>query len=166
MLKIMGKEKFNFIDLGSGDAKKTKIIIQKAIEEKYDFEYIPMDISHDANLDLIERFSKEFPDLKITALTSLFEEGIQWVQSNKPEKNVYIFVGGTIGNVTLEENAVFVKMLGEKMKKGDQIFVAFDKMKDPEVIMRAYLDNGYERTFIMNSLKRLNRELEANFDLE
>ena len=102
-----------------------------------------MDISHGANLDLIERYSKDLPELRITTLTSHFEEGIQWVQKNKPEKNVYIFVGGTIGNSTLEENEQFAKFIGEKMKKGDQLFVAFDKMKNPEVIARAYLDNGY-----------------------
>ena len=52
------------------------------------------------------------------------------------------------------------------MKKGDQIFVGFDKMKKAEVITRAYLDNGYEERFIINNLKRLNKELGSNFDLE
>ena len=80
----------------------------------------------------------------MTALTSQFEEGIKWVEDNKPEKNVYFFVGATIGNASKEENERFVKYLGEKMKKGDQIFVGFDKMKNAQVITRAYLDNGYE----------------------
>ena len=79
----------------------------------------------------------------MTALTSQFEEGIRWVQEKKKDKNVYIFVGATIGNATKEENEHFVKYLGGKMKKGDQIFVGFDKMKNAQVITRAYLDNGY-----------------------
>ena len=53
-------------------------------------------------------------------------------------------MGATIGNATREENEHFVKYLGGKMKKGDQIFVGFDKMKNAQVITRAYLDNGYE----------------------
>ena len=72
MLALMGRQKFNFIDLGAGDASKTYIILKKGLEEKYNFEYIPLDISHDANLDLIKRFSVDFPELKITALTSQF----------------------------------------------------------------------------------------------
>ena len=75
-----------------------------------------------------------------------------------------MFIGGTIGNSTLEENEKFAKFMGEKMKKGDQLFVAFDKMKDPEVIERAYLDNGYESQFLINGLKRVNKELEADFN--
>lgn len=51
------------------------------------------------------------------------------------------------------------------MKKGDQIFVGFDKMKSAEVITRAYLDNGFEQKFLLNNLKRLNKELDANFNL-
>ena len=37
------------------------------------------------------------------------------------------------------------------MKKGDQIFVGFDKMKSAEVITRAYLDNGFEQKFLLNN---------------
>ena len=52
----MGPGKFNLIDLGAGDASKTQILLRKALEQKYDFEYIPMDISHDSNKGLVERF--------------------------------------------------------------------------------------------------------------
>ena len=52
----MGQGKFNFIDLGAGDASKTEILLRKALEKKYDFEYIPMDISYDSNKGLLERF--------------------------------------------------------------------------------------------------------------
>lgn len=93
----------------------------------------------------------------MTTLTSQFEEGIKWVSQHKEEKNVYFFVGATIGNATEEENEHFVKYLGSNMKKGDQIFVGFDKMKSAEVITRAYLDNGYEHRFLINNLKRLNK---------
>ena len=61
-----------------------------------------MDISHDSNLGLFERFSNQYPGLSMTTLTSQFEEGIKWVEENKKEKNVFFFVGGTIGNATEE----------------------------------------------------------------
>ena len=102
MLQMMGKEKFNLVDLGAGDASKTQILIEKAMNQKYDFEYLPMDISHDSNLGLFERFSNQYPGLSMTTLTSQFEEGIKWVEENKKEKNVFFFDGGTIGNATEE----------------------------------------------------------------
>ena len=82
--------------------------------------------------------------MKVTAVTAQYEEGIDWICKNRPGKNVYIFVGGTIGNKTEEENKMFVKMLGENFQQGDLISVGFDRFKNPEIITRAYLDNGYE----------------------
>ena len=100
MLEMMGPSKFNLIDLGAGDASKTRILLEKALSKKIDLEYIPMDISHDCNEWLKNKLIEEMPGLKMTTLTSQFEEGIKWVQANKAEKNVYLFVGATIGNAT------------------------------------------------------------------
>ena len=36
MFALMGREKFNLIDLGAGDGLKTMILLKKAIEEKYE----------------------------------------------------------------------------------------------------------------------------------
>lgn len=166
MLGMMGPEKFNLIDLGAGDASKTQVILRKAKEEGIELEYVPMDISIDSNAALLERLETDFPDLAVTAITSQFEVGVQWVRKNKTEKNVFLFVGATIGNATKEENKQFVSMLSQNMKKGDQIFVGFDMMKSAEVITRAYLDNGFESDLIMNNLSRMNKELGSNFDLE
>lgn len=145
MLKLIDSSKFNLIDLGAGDATKTEILVEVAIKEGHDFEYLPLDISYHSNVNLLNNFKAKFPDLKITALTTLFEEGIAWVQENRKEKNVYFFVGSTFSNYTLEENHTFCSMLSKLLRKGDLFFVGIDIWKDPEIITRAYLDNPYER---------------------
>lgn len=55
MLEIIGKEIFNLVDLGAGDGVKTKIILEKAVEKGYSINYVPIDISKDANDNLIGR---------------------------------------------------------------------------------------------------------------
>ena len=52
------------------------------------------------------------------------------------------------------------------MQKGDKILIGFDLKKSPEIIMQAYDDPyGQTKKFNLNHLARLNRELEADFDL-
>ncbi len=52
MLEACGHQKFNLIDLGAGDGTKTKILLEKAVQESYQLEYIPIDISYDSNVTL------------------------------------------------------------------------------------------------------------------
>ena len=92
ILKTIGKEKFNFIELGAGDAEKTKILLKKAVEQEYDFCYIPIDISEDSNKTLAENLQKMSKNMKMTIITSTFEEGTSWVCKNKAEKNVFFMM--------------------------------------------------------------------------
>ena len=53
------------------------------MKEGYNLEYVPIDISHDVNLVLAENMKKNVPNLNITIITSLFEDGVEWVFKNK-----------------------------------------------------------------------------------
>ena len=87
------------VDLGAGDALKTKILMKKALEEGYDFNYIAVDISDDSNKVLAENL-KEMTENKLNAtiITSTFEEGCEWVAKKKTEKNIFLMFGNTLGN--------------------------------------------------------------------
>jgi uncharacterized SAM-dependent methyltransferase len=53
------------------------------------------------------------------------------------------------------------------MNDGDLLFTGFDLQKDPRVILDAYDDKqGVTAAFNLNLLKRMNRELGADFDLD
>lgn len=129
----------------------------------YNVKYIPLDISLHANNDLAGRISREIPELEVTTLTAQFEEGLDWIQKNSHEKNVYYFLGGTISNQTPEEIKQFVDMLKSKLRKGDMLFVTADLCKDPKIINLAYM-HEVGHTFTENLLIRINKELDANFD--
>lgn len=47
---MIGKQKFNLVDLGAGDGFKTEILLDIAIKEGYDTHYIPLDISLHSNI--------------------------------------------------------------------------------------------------------------------
>ena len=49
----------------------------------------------------------------------------------------------------------------------DRLLIGFDLKKDPQRILNAYFDKeGITRSFKLNLLQRINRELGGNFDLE
>ena len=132
ILKAFGKEKFNLVDLGAGDALKTKILLKEALKEGYDFSYIAVDISDDSNKVLAENL-KEVTENKLdmTIITGTFEEGSEWVAKNKTEKNVFLMLGNTMGNFENHEAVEYCKWLGSIMKKGDQFLFGLDLKKEP-----------------------------------
>lgn len=166
ILQAIGKEKFNFVELGAGDAEKTKILLRKAAEEGYDFCYIPIDISEDSNKTLAANIQKLSANIRLTILTSTFEEGTSWVCKNKPEKNVFFMVGSTIGSLYNEEAVAYFKWLGGLLKKDDMIVIGLDMKKDPVMIQNAYFSNPEEFPFLLNSIKRINKELGGNFNVD
>ena len=111
ILAAIGKEKFNLVELGAGDGEKVKFLIEKAVKEEYDFEYVPIDISHGSNLTLAEAVKKISPHIKMTALTSLYEEGIKWAHDNKQGRNVSVCIGSSISNLDKSEREKFFKFM-------------------------------------------------------
>ena len=53
------------------------------------------------------------------------------------------------------------------MNSHDKLLIGFDLKKDPDAIFQAYNDpHGYTKEFNMNLLRRINRELGGNFNVD
>lgn len=74
----------------------------------------------------------------MTTITAEFDAGINWIQSNNPYKNVYFFLGGTIGAMNATEAHNFFAMLKKYLRKGDMLFMTADLWKNPIQIKKAY----------------------------
>ena len=67
----------------------------------------------------------------------------------------------------MEEAAGFFTRLGTVLGSGDQLLTGFDLRKDPQTILAAYNDSkGVTSEFNLNLLRRINLELDADFDTE
>lgn len=164
---VNGNNRFNLVELGSGDGVKTKILLKHFIQNAVDFQYIPIDISQKANDDLVESLAREIPGLSVSAKTGDYFQQLRKLNSDANERKIIFFLGSNIGNFTNEETALFLARLSEFTNKGDKALLGFDLKKTPEIIIRAYNDpHGHTRNFVFNHLVRLNRELGADFDLE
>ena len=163
---VNGNNRFNLVELGSGDGLKTKILLKHFTDNNVDFQYIPIDISQKANDDLVESLAKEIPELNVSAKTGDYFQQLKNLNTSAKERKIIFFLGSNIGNFTNEETRLFLAQLSEFTNKGDKVLIGFDLKKSPETIIKAYNDpHRHTRNFIFNHLVRLNRELDADFDL-
>ena len=94
-----------------------------------------------------------------------FSKGIELVSCDKKRRNVLLFLGSSIGNMTPDESVDFLKDLSEKLNPGDRWVIGFDLVKERSILEKAYNDPyGITRDFNFN-LSRMNKELNANFDI-
>ncbi|SMG29164.1 dimethylhistidine N-methyltransferase [Marivirga sericea] len=157
---------FNLIEFGAGDGLKTEILLKHFVIKKANFNYKPVDISENVLNLLQERMQKSIPELDIKPINKEYFSALDALNAERKNPMVVLFMGGNIGNFALPDAQTFINHIAEKLRVGDQIIMGFDMKKDPDMIRSAYNDQqGITRQFNMNLLKRLNSELEANFDL-
>lgn len=161
-----GKKTFDLIDLGAGDASKTKTLLQGYSEQQVDFTYTPVDLSTSILSALSESLYAAYPDLKHNAINKDYWAALESLQQTrkKNERKVVLFLGANIGNFTHEEALDFLTTLKSYLEPGDLFLIGFDLKKRPEIIYKAYLDTkGITAAFNLNLLHRINQELGGNF---
>ncbi len=161
------KGRFNLIELGAGDGKKTKILLKHLVSDNVSFTYKPIDISQNVLNQLERSLHKELPNLNIEPLQGTYFEALADINSDNGARKVILFLGSNIGNLLHPQAIDFLKSVQKLMNEDDLFFVGFDQKKNPQTILDAYNDKtGITEAFNKNVLTRINRELKANFDLE
>ncbi len=156
---------FDLIELGAGDGYKTKILLSHFLNQEVDFTYMPIDISADVLAEMSNNLKEELPGLHIEEKAGDYFEMMKYINSYDSSTKIILFLGSNIGNYSWKESISFFSQLREQMQNHDRLFIGFDLKKDPQVILDAYNDpHGHTREFNLNLLRRLNRELGANFD--
>ncbi len=158
---------FDLIELGAGDGSKTSLLVDYFLKQNVAFRYVPIDISSEALNVLSEKFKKQFPDLNIQPEQGDYFKTLETFKKKSDRKKIILFLGSNIGNFSEEQALEFFKELRELMNKNDFLFIGFDLHKNPKTILRAYADSlGKTAKFNLNLLKRINRELGGNFQVE
>ncbi|WP_266366392.1 L-histidine N(alpha)-methyltransferase [Tellurirhabdus rosea] len=160
-----GGEPFELIELGPGDGLKTKVLLRHFVEQNLPFSYIPVDISEDALNQLAAALQLQWPGLDVRPQHDDYFRALALL-SEEYTRKVVLFLGSNIGNYAWDEIHEFYHQLSRRLRPGDLVVTGFDLQKHPAVIQAAYTDSaGLTRAFNLNLLRRLNRELDATFDL-
>jgi len=163
----IGNKAFNLVELGAGDGTKTRVLLRHFCERGMDFRFVPIDICRPALLQLVERCGRELPGMPTEGLVSEYFDGVSWLSGLRGRRNVVLFLGSNIGNFSAPEARVFLRSLWNSLNDDDLVLVGFDLKKDIEVLMRAYNDpRGVTADFNLNLLRRINRELGGDFNMD
>lgn len=161
------QQPFQLIDLGAGDALKTKLLLQELAETETDFTFVPLDISKDQLQHLLDDLKQLYPTMKVTGLAAEYFQGLKWLNGQSQTRKLVLFLGSNIGNFDQASAQKFLCQLRESLSPQDRLLLGVDLRKDPEKIRLAYSDAaGVTSAFNLNLLHRINQELRANFDLD
>ncbi|MDX1684049.1 MAG: L-histidine N(alpha)-methyltransferase [Saprospiraceae bacterium] len=165
-LQIVEDQFFELIELGAGDGSKTIYLIKELCDREYNFKYIPVDISKKALISLKEAYEKEVPSLVMEYRHGDYFEILEDLAASGTPK-VVLFLGSTLGNMDDDKASQFIYDLGSSLSQGDKLLLGLDLIKDRSIVLPAYNDDaGVTKEFNLNLLRRINRELGADFDLE
>ncbi len=160
------RDHFNIVELGAGDGIKTSELLAFLVQQHADFSYIPIDISGEAMQQLQDKLAENLPDLDVKPQVGDYFEVLHSLDS-KGSPNLYLFMGGNIGNYEKEGALALLDMLHGIMRPNGRLLTGFDLRKNPRLISQAYDDpQGITRAFNLNLLTRMNRELGADFALD
>jgi len=154
------------IELGSGSAEKTRSIIEALIRRRNELRFIPVDISATALAESSHVLLDAYPKLRIEAYAADYFQALDILPPLGPKPVLVLFLGSNIGNFEPDEALNFMRAIRRVLRKGDALLLGADLKKDRRALEAAYNDSlGVTRAFIVNELERINRELDANFDL-
>ncbi len=154
------------IELGSGSAEKTRKIIEALIQRRGELLFVPVDISTSALEESSHALLDSYSCLRIDAYAADYFQALEALPARDESPALVLFLGSNIGDVEQDEAIDFLRAIRRRLRKGDALLLGADLKKDRATLEAAYNDTlGVTRSFIVNELERINRELDANFDL-
>ncbi|MEL6731014.1 MAG: L-histidine N(alpha)-methyltransferase [Bacteroidota bacterium] len=162
-----GVDNFRIVEFGAGDGLKTKVLLDYFLQQDIHFTYSPIDISGSALTQLSEDLGTRWPNLDVDPFKGDYFEALHKLSAQTSERKAVLFLGSNIGNFTEPKAMAFLTSISEDLNPGDRLLIGFDLKKDPHTILQAYDDpEGITREFNLNLLRRINRELGGNFQVD
>jgi dimethylhistidine N-methyltransferase len=151
------------VEYGSGASQKTRLLLDAAPQIAG---YVPIDVSRDALATAAQAIARDYPGLQVAPMLGDFTRRLSLPAVADGATRVGFFPGSTIGNFETEEAGRLLADAAELMGPGGLFVVGVDLLKSIETLEAAYDDAaGVTAAFNLNLLRRINRELEGDFDL-
>lgn len=153
-----------WVELGAGTARKTQVLLDAAVQERSQVDYIPVDVAPQPLAEATVRLSHDLPSVHVQPVVGDNLEAVR-VLSEIEGRCVVLFIGSSIGNYEADEAVDLLRQIRAPLAKGDALVLSTDLRKPLDVLLPAYDDaQGVTAAFNLNLLTRLNRELGADFD--
>ncbi|WP_125079623.1 L-histidine N(alpha)-methyltransferase [Mycobacterium sp. P7213] len=153
------------VELGSGTSEKTRLLLDALQDAGALRRFIPFDVDAGVLETAGEAIARDYPGVRVDGVCGDFEHHLAQIPDGG--RRLFVFLGSTIGNLTAGPRADFLAGLAAVMHDGDGLLLGTDLVKDTDRLVRAYDDAaGVTAAFNRNVLAVVNRELDADFDLD
>ncbi len=154
------------VELGSGTAAKTRVLLDALYAAGTLRRYVPLDVTESMVRESALELTAEYPGLAVHGVIGDFERHLHLVPPAEGPR-IVAFLGGTIGNFPPGSRRRFLRQITRLLGPEDYLLMGTDLVKDPRVIEAAYDDaEGVTAEFNRNVLRVVNRELDADFEPE
>jgi L-histidine N-alpha-methyltransferase len=155
----------SLVELGSGTSAKTRLLLRALRDGGTLRTFVPFDVDPAVLTEASDALGTEFPGLRIAPFVGDFERDLAAIPAGG--RRTVAFIGSTIGNLEPVPRAAFLAQVGAALRPGDTFLLGTDLVKDTGRLLRAYDDAaGVTAEFNRNVLVVINRELDADFDVE
>jgi L-histidine N-alpha-methyltransferase len=151
------------VELGSGTAAKTRLLLDALAATGHLRRYVPVDVTESMVRTSAEELVAEYPGLEVHGVIGDFERHLGELPPAQGAR-LLAFLGGTLGNFTPGSRRRMLRAMARLLAPEDHLLLGCDLVKDPAVIEAAYDDSaGVTAEFNRNVLHVINRELDADF---
>jgi L-histidine N-alpha-methyltransferase len=154
------------VELGAGTAAKTRVLLDAMARAGTLRRYVPFDVDGGMVRDTAAAIAAEYDGVEVAGVTGDFEHDLDEIPDSEHPR-IVAFLGGTIGNFIPGSRRRFLRELAARLDERSFLLLGTDLVKDPAVLEAAYNDSqGITADFNLNVLRVLNRELDADFNLD
>lgn len=158
--------KIEFLELGSGSAVKTRLLIEEALRVQDSLHYSPIDISAEALRASAEALVSSYKRLSVRAYVGDYFALLNTPQLRFQQRVLALYLGSNIGNYDPRAAQELLRAIASSLRPDDGLLLSADLKKDRDTLELAYNDpTGVTGAFNKNLLGRINRELSADFKL-
>lgn len=153
------------VEFGSGSSRKTRILLDHLDDLA---SYVPVDISGEHLEKSANELAEEYPTVPVQPVCADYTTAFELPLPPIPAaRTVVYYPGSTIGNFQRAEARDFLSRIADMVGPEGGLLIGVDLKKDIDVLKAAYDDaRGVTAAFNKNLLRRMNRELDATFDLD
>lgn len=157
------RDRAALIEFGSGSFHKASLILRAC---PWMSVYAPCDISGEFLTSQRKEIGRSHGRLNVLPIIADFTQPFRLPMSLRSLRGIGAFLGSTIGNFGPGEACGLLANFASILRPFPLLLIGVDLVKDAATLTRAYDDlQGVTAQFNLNLLARMNRELDAEFDL-
>ncbi|MFB9984550.1 L-histidine N(alpha)-methyltransferase [Mesorhizobium kowhaii] len=153
----------SLVDLGSGNAQKTTLLINAYVENHGPTSYAAIDVNRSILEQAAESLLSMTPDLNFTGIIGVYQTGLEQAATVTGPK-LLVCLGSSVGNMYDDELNDLLESVRTLFAPGDYFLVGIDLDKKTDILEAAYNNQSAILTNLC-VLQHLNWRFDGNFNV-